>query len=461
MPQRNPRRSRQAALGEVAEAELAVYEHDSDAADEVASELREGVREMVTFQLEPETVWKLQWSTAGYPTLAEISLLSEDALFSLMGNSQRRGLLEDESTQTAVERGDGIFPAIRMKKARVGLATVEELAAVFDQCVGPACLEAFARAGYQAAWRTVLTWGIAHEAVGKLLPMRKQTLKGLTQELLMVGFSAGTVKRIWCSIEDRHRRYEHPLPFGGAGDFRRLFKAVAAVKGTPSKLLYRHPPHAKLAGIGRPHGLPGAERTGVRLGVVLVCRVVEVGDLQIYDLLWGHDADYHEMYLGTLAVRICRMKQDPERVGHYPRAGLATRAEWDVVGRLKRYAATQGLEVHEQCNKAELPGARCRFCPPFFKFALQVGSQRGERLPMSRQQVTNAVKQSLQLIGVSPEHYSGCSMLRGGVSAALTAQIQAPVLYLQSGHGSKNSAQSYMVPQDPSVWYEHFAALDL
>jgi hypothetical protein len=80
---------------------------------------------------------------------------------------------------------------------------------------------------------------------------------------------------------------------------------------------------------------------------------------------------------------------------------------------------------------------------------------------MSRQQVTNAVKHSLQLIGVSPEHYSGCSMRRGGVSAALTARVQAPVLYLQSGHGSKNSAQSYMVPQDPSVWYEHFAALDL
>ena len=85
----------------------------------------------------------------------------------------------------------------------------------------------------------------------------------------------------------------------------------------------------------------------------------------------------------------------------------------------------------------------------------------GERLPMSRQQVTNVVKQSLQFIGVSPEHYSGCSMRRGGVSAALTALVQVPVLYLQSGHGSKVWAQSYMVPQDPSAWYEHFAALDL
>jgi hypothetical protein len=107
-----------------------------------------------------------------------ISMLSDEALFSSLASSQRRGLLEDESPHTAMERGDGILPAIQVKKARAGLATVEELAAVFDQCVGPASLEASTRAGYQAAWRTVLTWGIAREAVGKLLPMGKQTLKG-------------------------------------------------------------------------------------------------------------------------------------------------------------------------------------------------------------------------------------------------------------------------------------------
>jgi hypothetical protein len=52
-------------------------------------------------------------------------------------------------------------------------------------------------------------------------------------------------------------------------------------------------------------------------------------------------------------------------------------------------------------------------------------------------------------------------MRLGGISAALTAKVQAPVLYLQSGHGSENAALNYMVPKDPSVWYENFAALDL
>jgi hypothetical protein len=75
--------------------------------------------------------------------------------------------------------------------------------------------------------------------------------------------------------------------------------------------------------------------------------------------------------------------------------------------------------------------------------------------------VTNAVKKSLELIGVDSRLYSGISMRRGGISAALTAKVPAPVLYLQSGHGSKNAAQSYMVPRDPGVWYENFAALHL
>ena len=35
----------------------------------------------------------------------------------------------------------------------------------FDECIGPANVEASTRGGYQAAWRTVLTWGIAHDSV--------------------------------------------------------------------------------------------------------------------------------------------------------------------------------------------------------------------------------------------------------------------------------------------------------
>ena len=75
--------------------------------------------------------------------------------------------------------------------------------------------------------------------------------------------------------------------------------------------------------------------------------------------------------------------------------------------------------------------------------------------------VTTAVIRSLQLVGADTTHFSGSSMRRGGISAALTAKVPAPVLYLQSGHGGKMAAQNYMIPSDPSVWYENFAALQL
>ena len=133
---------------------------------------------------------------AGFPTVMEADILVGDSLFLGLDGEQQRALLSDESTQTAVERGDGILPAIRVKRTRGALATVDELAAVFDQCVGPASLEVSTRRGYQAAWRTVLTWGIAHRALGQLLPMSKVTLKALTQELLMVGCAAGTIKNV-------------------------------------------------------------------------------------------------------------------------------------------------------------------------------------------------------------------------------------------------------------------------
>jgi hypothetical protein len=194
MPRRGKRAARQAELGEEVETAVAVYTHDPDEADDVAEDLRDAIRDMVAYELAPTTVWKLLWSTAGFPTIMDIAILAEDPLFARLEPGLRRCLLDDQSAQTAVERGDGILPAIQVKRARGKLASLSELAAVFDECVGPATLEAGTRRSYHASWRTVLTWGVAHEAVDKLLPMSKDTLKALTQELLMVGVSAGTIK---------------------------------------------------------------------------------------------------------------------------------------------------------------------------------------------------------------------------------------------------------------------------
>ena len=404
------------------------------------------------------------WSTAIFPTLARLDCLAEDQLFAGLSEARRRELLHDESEQTAVERGDGHIPAIRFKQPRGRLGSVEQLAAAYKESVGPSQLEASTRRAYQAAWRLVVTWGIAHECVELLMPMTKQTLEALTQELLMVGCAAGTIRNTWSSIEDRHRRFGLELPLGGFGDFRRMSKAVAAVRGTPSRIIFPIGSH-HLQRMLELVGLTAGQEQEILMcctGTALNCRVGEITFLQICDLLWDLDAAFSVEYMGTTAIRIYRRKQDTGRKGHYPRIGCASRAEWDIVSRLKRHAERQGLAVSPECEKEDKPGARCRHCPPLF-FIERRRAKGGPLVQemVSRQMVTNAVKKSLELIGVDSRLYSGISMRRGGISAALTAKVPAPVLYLQSGHGSKNAAQSYMVPRDPGVWYENFAALHL
>ncbi len=311
------------------ETELAQYEHGEVAADTVAADLQAGIREMVLYALEPETAVRVSWSTAIFPTLASLASLAEDDLFLRLPIKRRQGLLEDQSQQTPVERGDGLVPAVRVKRAAGRLASVAQLAAVFKECVGPAQLEASTRSNYHASWRLVITWGIAHGCVADVLPMVKDTLKALTLELLMTGCATGTIRNVWSSVEERHRRFGYPLPLGEPGDFRRLYKAVSAVKGAPSRVIFPIGSHH----MKRMLELLGMSSTQERdmlmccTGTALNCRVVEVAFFQICDFLWDHDAPYHEMYQGTAAVRIYRRKQDTGRKGHLPRLGRASNIE--------------------------------------------------------------------------------------------------------------------------------------
>eukprot|EP00291_Cryptomonas_curvata_P030994 CAMPEP_0172213142 /NCGR_PEP_ID=MMETSP1050-20130122/37422_1 /TAXON_ID=233186 /ORGANISM="Cryptomonas curvata, Strain CCAP979/52" /LENGTH=98 /DNA_ID=CAMNT_0012893929 /DNA_START=838 /DNA_END=1135 /DNA_ORIENTATION=+ len=87
--------------------------------------------------------------------------------------------------------------------------------------------------------------------------------------------------------------------------------------------------------------------------------------------------------------------------------------------------------------------------------------EKAPRQGVSRQQVTNGVVKSLQLIGVDTTHFSGMSMRIGGLSAPFSARIPREVMHLQSGHEDKSAMEGYMRPEDPSVWYDSFAAFKL
>ncbi len=99
-------------------------------------------------------------------------------------------------------------------------------------------------------------------------------------------------------------------------------------------------------------------------GMALCCRVIEVSESQICDMLWELDSAYDVAYVGTLAVHIYQRKQDTERKGLYPQIGITSRTEWDIAQRLRQHAERYGLRVDARCTK--LPSARCRHCSPFF-----------------------------------------------------------------------------------------------
>jgi integrase len=448
------RKHGQAAAGEVTQGQAASYEHGEDAAAEVAADLSDGIKEMVAVGLQPGTVWGLEYSKASFPTINNVGILAAEAQFWSLGDERMRHILEDVSAPTPVERGDGHMPAVRAKEKTGRLNSTAVLAAIFDESVGPCSLAQGTREGYWAHWKSVITWAVAHDEVAAILPMSQTTLKALTQELMMIGCATGTIRNIWSAIEDRHRRYGYTLPLGMQGDFTRMSKAVAAVRGQPSRLIFPVGSH-HVRDLLELAGLSDTQTRDVLicvLGTTACMRVGEVSQLQFCDLLWGHDSAWHTQYNNTLAVRIYKRKQDQARKGLYPRVGAA------VAARLRSYTERLELEVSEDCSKKRSPGARCRSCPPVFPHAT-AGARAAK--PVSRQQVTKAVTNSLAMLGVDTTHYSGLSMRRGGISAALVARVPEPILFLQSGHGSDNSARNYMVPRDPHILYETYLAFGL
>ena len=88
--------------------------------------------------------WNLQRGSSSddrrlvFPTLTDVAPLAGDALFRVLKDEQRRQLLHDESAQTAVERGDGLIPAVRVRVRTGGqrLPTLQQLADILTSASG-------------------------------------------------------------------------------------------------------------------------------------------------------------------------------------------------------------------------------------------------------------------------------------------------------------------------------------
>ena len=120
----------------------------------------------------------------------------------------------DDAAPTALERADGNWgPAARRLGATGGGAgaTVASLAAESDRHLAPSIRQLRTRADYWRAWRLVVIWGVAREALGSVLPMSLETLKALTRDLVCLAVPASQVELVWRAVQARHRQF-HLLP---------------------------------------------------------------------------------------------------------------------------------------------------------------------------------------------------------------------------------------------------------
>jgi hypothetical protein len=216
---------RQAAAGETFEGVKAVYIHGEEGVAEVAEDVKEGIREMVSVNLLPRTLLQLVYGGHTFPTIKNIVTLRGEAQFFTLGEEKVKHLLTDTSPRTAVDNGYGLFPAVHAKRQCTRLNGTQALAAIFKECLLPSQLQQPTREAYFSSWRIVVAWDVAHEEVKALLPMSQDTLQAITQEMLMIGCLAGTIRNLWSAIEDRHRMYGYNPPLAmRMGDFSRSAK---------------------------------------------------------------------------------------------------------------------------------------------------------------------------------------------------------------------------------------------
>ena len=162
------------------------------------------------------------------------------------------------------------------------------------------------------------------------------------------------MKNIWFAIEHWHRKAGVPSPLAQRMSFKRTFKAVCAVRGAPSRLLFPIGPHHLKMMLELVDLTPAQERSVMITvtGTASCSRVAEVANFQLCDMLWDHDAPYHDELKGGLAIRVWKRKQDTERFWLYPRL-----PPWRLVFRLLKYIAKLDLLVSPLCTKKLNPRA--------------------------------------------------------------------------------------------------------
>jgi len=309
---------------------------------------------------------RLEWPKTLLPALENLGELRRAATF---GAVDRARILLDDSAPTALEYADGNWgPTVRRlgsHHASAG-ATVAALAAAFDKHLAPACRQPRTRADYWRAWRLVVTWAVARQAVHDILPMPLDTLKALTWDMVRFAVPSSQIELVWKSVQARHRQFQLRQPLCEANQYSSWVKMLGSIRGRPLALkLPIQKATVRWLLAWRPTALAAHRARLLTAVATLACmRVNEVARLQVCDLWFDYLASYGiPGFEGTCSVHIDRRKNDTVRKGHYPALGRSKDPALDIVAQLRTWLRVAGLAVHSACAKRARPAARCPVCP--------------------------------------------------------------------------------------------------
>ena len=279
---------------------------------------------------------RLKWSKTPLPALENLGELRHATAFSAV---DRARIFLDDSAPTALEHADGNWgPAVRRlgsHHASAG-ATVVALAAAFDKHLAPACRQPRTRADYWRAWRLVVTWAVARQAVHDILPMPLDTLKALTWDMVCFAVPSSQIELVWKSVQARHRQFQLRQPLCEANQYSSWVKMLGSIRGRPLALkLPIQKATVRWLLAWRPTALAAHRARLLTAVATLACmRVNEVARLQVCDLWFDYLASYGiPGFEGTCSVHIDRRKNDTVRKGHYPALGRSKDPALDIVAR--------------------------------------------------------------------------------------------------------------------------------
>ena len=213
-------------VAEPGEQPFYVVRQDPGRAKESATEYKAAVMAEVLDRLPLETAWLIRWGKSRYPSVDNpevFAKLQVGGLERIRDGEVRRLMFTNDAATTLLEQSDGLWPVVervaspsvegsksgrkrsrsterataedqreaRMSpraaaKVRAGGAVFssQELLRLFEEQIMPSQLQASSRSNYWASWKQVLTFGLAHGELDKLLPMSMATLKSLTAKFL-------------------------------------------------------------------------------------------------------------------------------------------------------------------------------------------------------------------------------------------------------------------------------------